>query len=64
MAKKSNSKTEQHTHKECGFCECVENEFLNYKGEPILGRCIWVKDRFLLNEKDDCKKLWIPPSRV
>lgn len=63
MAKKAVKKTE-HIHRDCGFCEPIENEFLNYKGEPILGQCIWSFSlygvtRFLLNEKVDCEKLWL-----
>ena len=44
------------THNDCVFKFEVDNEFLNYKGEPILGFCIWSKHRFLLNEKTDCEK--------
>lgn len=41
----------------------IDYEFLNYKGEPIMGQCIWRNGRFLINEKVDCKKLWIPKDQ-
>jgi hypothetical protein len=62
MAKKAEIKKSEHTYKQCGFCEVIDYEFLNYENKPIMGRCIWRTDRFLLNEKTDCKKFWLPPQ--
>lgn len=59
MAKKAEVKKITYTHKQCGFCEVIDYEFLNYKNEPIMGQCIWQNERFLLNEVTNCKKLWI-----
>jgi hypothetical protein len=63
MAKKAEVKKSTYTHKQCGFCMVIDYEFLNYKGEPIMGQCIWRNGRFLINEKVDCKKLWIPKDQ-
>ena len=56
MAKKIEIKKTTTIHRDCLFCTKVEDEFLNYEGKPIMGYCIFLKNRFLLNEKTDCKK--------
>lgn len=43
-------------HRQCKHCRQIDYEYLNYNGEPIMGECVYCKNRFLLNEKIDCKE--------
>lgn len=55
MAKKFKKLLSETTHRQCKHCKQVGYEYLNYKGDPIMGECIYCKTRFLLNEKTECK---------
>lgn len=53
MAKKIEKQL--NTHRLCKMVCVVKDEFLNWRGEPIMGTCVYSENRFLLNEKTDCK---------
>lgn len=52
MAKKEQP---THQHRDCKFCEVVTERFLDYKQEPLMGRCSFYEHLFLLIEKTNCK---------
>ena len=56
MAKKVSTK-KLYKHKECEFCKEVNDAFLDYRHNPILGRCDNFEYMFLLDELTDCKKI-------
>lgn len=59
MAKKKKKEIEEfipRPHRQCKHCRQIDYEYLNYNGEPIMGECVYCKNRFLLNEKINCKE--------
>lgn len=46
---------EIHQHRDCKHCKLVTDRFLDYKQEPLMGRCSFYEHLFLLNEKTNCK---------
>ena len=56
MAKKLKKLLTENTHRQCRHCNPISYEYLNYKGEPITGECVYCKTRFLLNEKTNCNE--------
>ena len=53
MAKKIEKKIEN-IHRTCKHCRVVTDRFLDYKKEPLMGRCDFYPHLFLLNEKINC----------
>ena len=46
MAKKEQPK---HQHRDCKFCEVVTERFLDYKQEPLMGRCSFYEHLFFID---------------
>lgn len=54
MAKNAERKDIIRIHKDCRHCKVVTDRFLDYKKEPLMGRCEFFSHLFLLTEKTNC----------
>ena len=47
-------KITEKTYRTCQHCKIVTDKFLDYKKEPLMGRCDFYQHLFLLTEKINC----------